>query len=188
MGPNVMHSTCIATDLCGTSLRQLCKVDVVITQFIQHTIILWRTKIILHTADGTIKMVENTITCGIFQFNSFSPLIFYMVLFPLSRVLNKVKLGYVLCKNKISNLLYIDDLKLYARNEEKLRRALQIVQDFSNDINMTLRLDKYAILLITNGKYATANICPEIPKLDDDKNKGYWYLGIMEGVGFHMKE
>eukprot|EP00957_Ditylum_brightwellii_P191504 14579268-Ditylum_brightwellii.AAC.1 len=62
------------------------------------------------------------------------------------------------------------------------------MKDFSNDINMTFRLDKCTILLITNGKYATTNICPEIPKLDDKENKGYCYLGIMEGVDFHMNE
>eukprot|EP00957_Ditylum_brightwellii_P033695 2553871-Ditylum_brightwellii.AAC.1 len=88
----------------------------------------------------------------------------------------------------ISHLLYIDDLKLYARNEEELKCALQIVEDFSNGINITFGLDKCAILLITNGKYATTNICLEIPKLDDEENKGYQYLGIMEGVDFHMKE
>eukprot|EP00957_Ditylum_brightwellii_P183935 14010436-Ditylum_brightwellii.AAC.1 len=51
-------------------------------------------------------------------------------------------------KNKISHLLYIDDLKLYARNEEELRRALKFVENFSGDINMTFGLDKCAILLI----------------------------------------
>eukprot|EP00957_Ditylum_brightwellii_P104012 7924944-Ditylum_brightwellii.AAC.1 len=84
-------------------------------------------------------------------------------------------------KSKISHLLYINYLKLYARNEEELKRALQIVEDFSRDINMTSRLDKCAILLISNGKCTTTNICPEILKLDDKDNKGYCYLGVMEG-------
>eukprot|EP00957_Ditylum_brightwellii_P130831 9980101-Ditylum_brightwellii.AAC.1 len=61
-------------------------------------------------------------------------------------------------------------------NEEELKLALQIVEDFSNGINMTFRLDKCAILLITNGEYVTTNICLEIPKLDDEENKGYRYL------------
>eukprot|EP00957_Ditylum_brightwellii_P170762 12997478-Ditylum_brightwellii.AAC.2 len=52
------------------------------------------------------------------------------------------------------------------------------------EMNMSFGLDKYAILLIANEKYTTTNICPEIPKLNDDENKGYYYLGIMEGVGF----
>eukprot|EP00957_Ditylum_brightwellii_P003555 269582-Ditylum_brightwellii.AAC.1 len=53
---------------------------------------------------------------------------------------------------------------------------------------MTFGLDKCAILLITNGKYSTTNIYPEIPKLDYEDNKGYRYLGMMEGVDFHIKE
>eukprot|EP00957_Ditylum_brightwellii_P093800 7142630-Ditylum_brightwellii.AAC.1 len=53
---------------------------------------------------------------------------------------------------------------------------------------MTFGLDKCAILLITNGKYSTTNIYLEIPKLDDEDNKGYRYLGVMKGVNFHIKE
>eukprot|EP00957_Ditylum_brightwellii_P012754 963903-Ditylum_brightwellii.AAC.1 len=53
---------------------------------------------------------------------------------------------------------------------------------------MSFGLHKCAILLIKNGKYTTANICLEIPKLDDEENKGYWYLGIMEGADFHCNE
>eukprot|EP00957_Ditylum_brightwellii_P192595 14663150-Ditylum_brightwellii.AAC.1 len=53
---------------------------------------------------------------------------------------------------------------------------------------MTFGLDKCAILLISNGKYITTSICPYIPKLDNEDNKGYQYLGVMEGVDFHMKE
>eukprot|EP00957_Ditylum_brightwellii_P192566 14661198-Ditylum_brightwellii.AAC.1 len=53
---------------------------------------------------------------------------------------------------------------------------------------MSFGLDKCAILLITTGKYATTNICPKIPELDDNENMGYCYLGIMESVDFHTKE
>eukprot|EP00957_Ditylum_brightwellii_P003242 247096-Ditylum_brightwellii.AAC.1 len=53
---------------------------------------------------------------------------------------------------------------------------------------MTFGLDKYTILLIVNGKYSTTNIYPKIPKLDNNNNKGYRYLGVMEGVDFHTKE
>eukprot|EP00957_Ditylum_brightwellii_P211253 15365955-Ditylum_brightwellii.AAC.1 len=133
-------------------------------------------------ADGTIKTEEITITCGIFQGNTFSPLIFCMALFPLYHILNRAQLGFFLPKQRIFHL------KLYAQNEEELKHALQIAEDFSNDINMTFGLDKCAILLITNGKYATTNICPETLKLDDEENKGYKYLGIMEGVDFHMNK
>eukprot|EP00957_Ditylum_brightwellii_P024349 1837021-Ditylum_brightwellii.AAC.1 len=53
---------------------------------------------------------------------------------------------------------------------------------------MAFGLDKCAILLISNGKYTTTKICPKILKLENEDNKGYHYLGVMEGVDFHMKE
>eukprot|EP00957_Ditylum_brightwellii_P194355 14802192-Ditylum_brightwellii.AAC.1 len=53
---------------------------------------------------------------------------------------------------------------------------------------MTFGLDKCDILLIINSKNTTTNICPEISKLDDEENKGYCYLVIMEGVDFHMNK
>eukprot|EP00957_Ditylum_brightwellii_P058255 4417352-Ditylum_brightwellii.AAC.1 len=49
---------------------------------------------------------------------------------------------------------------------------------------MMFGLDKYAILYIKNGVYSTTNILPEITWLDNDANKGYRYLGIMEGTDF----
>ena len=65
---------------------------------------------------------------------------------------------------------------------------MKLVEKFSNDINMTFGLDKCAVLTLKNGRYSTTNILPEIPKLDDDLNKGYCYLRIMEGADFHTQE
>ena len=53
---------------------------------------------------------------------------------------------------------------------------------------MTFGLDKCAVLTLKNGCYSTTNFLPEIPKLDDDLNKGYQYLGIVEGTDFHTQE
>ena len=62
------------------------------------------------------------------------------------------------------------------------------MEKFSNDISMTFGLDKCAVPTLKNGRYSTTNILPEIPKLDDDLNKGYRYLGIMEGADLHIQE
>eukprot|EP00957_Ditylum_brightwellii_P109239 8333065-Ditylum_brightwellii.AAC.2 len=53
---------------------------------------------------------------------------------------------------------------------------------------MTFGLDKCAVLTFKNGCCSTTNILPEIPKLVDDLNKGYQYLGIMEGADFHTQD
>eukprot|EP00957_Ditylum_brightwellii_P020797 1568273-Ditylum_brightwellii.AAC.1 len=53
---------------------------------------------------------------------------------------------------------------------------------------MTFGLDRCAMLTLKNCCYSTTNILPEILKLDDDLNKGYRYLSIMEGADFHTQE
>ena len=141
---NVPHSWIIR-------VLQLYKISPVIINFIAATIPLWRTRLTLHHANGTISAPEIQICCGIFQGDSFSPLIFCVGLFPLSRILNQAKLGFQLKQEKISHLLYIDDLKVYTRNEEELEQAKKLVEKFSNDINMTFGLDKCAVLTLKNG-------------------------------------
>eukprot|EP00957_Ditylum_brightwellii_P085177 6477839-Ditylum_brightwellii.AAC.1 len=53
---------------------------------------------------------------------------------------------------------------------------------------MSFELEKCAVLTLKNGRYSTTNILPEIPKLDNDSNKGYHYLGILEGADFHTQK
>eukprot|EP00957_Ditylum_brightwellii_P176919 13476337-Ditylum_brightwellii.AAC.1 len=65
---------------------------------------------------------------------------------------------------------------------------MKLVEKFSNNINMTFGLEKCAVFILKTGQYSTTNILPEIPKLDGDLNKGYRYLGIMEGADFHTQE
>ena len=59
---------------------------------------------------------------GIFQGNSFSPLL--LVIIPLTRVLQKVHMGYDLKKNNrehsLNHLLFMNDLKLFAKFEEQI--------------------------------------------------------------------
>ena len=60
---------------------------------------------------------------GIFQGDSLSPLLFCIALIPLTNELNRADCGYQVhgTERKISHLLYMDDLKLLARNENELR-------------------------------------------------------------------
>ena len=50
--------------------------------------------------------------------------------------LNRLNTGYAqhITKTKISHLLYMDDLKLIAKSEEELRKQIQTVKTFSDDI------------------------------------------------------
>ena len=52
---------------------------------------------------------------GIFQGDSFSPLLFVIVLLPLTHILRETGMGYQLEKNgaKVKHLFFMDDLKLH---------------------------------------------------------------------------
>ena len=74
----------------------------------------------------------------IFQEDSLSPLLFCLALVAFTSEINASGYGYKMNKNSvpISNLLYMDDLKLYAS---------AIVKQFSKDIKMNFGLNKCSI-------------------------------------------
>ena len=57
---------------------------------------------------------------GIFQGDSPSPLLFVLVMIPLTLALRQAKVSYELKKGrkKINHLLFKDNLKLFAKNED----------------------------------------------------------------------
>ena len=55
-------------------------------------------------------------------------------------------------KEKITLLLFIDDLKLYAKNEKGLDSLVQTVRIFSDDIGMEFGIDTCATLVLKRGK------------------------------------
>jgi hypothetical protein len=69
-----------------------------------------------------------------------SPLPFCVAFIPLIHALNRSKCGYHVrgTERKISHLLYIDDLKLIGRCEEKLRNEITTVKTSGNDIKLSL--------------------------------------------------
>ena len=71
---------------------------------------------------GGKVLCEVNIKRGIFQGDSLSPLLFVMSLIPLTLVLRKVRAGYDLSQGRgvINHLLYMDDLKVDRKNENKV--------------------------------------------------------------------
>ena len=76
----------------------------------------WKT---ILTADNHV-LGEVNIKKGILQGDTLSPLLFAIVLIPLSMILQEIQSGYQLDKHsiKINHLLFMDDLKLYGRLKE----------------------------------------------------------------------
>jgi hypothetical protein len=113
-----------------------------------------RTRMRLLAENRLIKREDIKIQCGILQGDSLSPLLFCICLIPLTEQLNWLNTGYeeYITKTKISNLLYMDDLKLITKSEEELQKQIQTVKIFSNDIHMQFGLQKCAKIKFKRGK------------------------------------
>ena len=69
-------------------------------------------------------------------------------------VLRQTKTSYKL-KNrgkKINHLLFMDDLKLFAKNEDQIDNLVNAVRVFSEDIKMEFGLPKCGVLIMKRGK------------------------------------
>ena len=67
---------------------------------------------------------------GISQGDSLSPFLFVFCLIPLTVILRKSENAYQFSSNKekINHILFMDDLKLYVKNEKGLESLVQVVQ------------------------------------------------------------
>ena len=176
------------------------KIHPSITEMMTRQMKNWNTTIKLSHEKGDIVISDVKINKGIFQGDSLSPLLFCLTIDPLSKLLNEkanLQKGYNLTQerkkeadNSINHLLFMDDLKLYAENDEKLKNLLQIVEDFSKDINMTFGLDKCAKCTLRKGKkHSTENMKLEENEIADlDGEAVYKYLGIEENENILHKK
>ena len=101
----------------------------------------WRTNL---TANDECLGIKVNIRQGIFQGDFLSPLLFVLALFPLLMILRKVSAGYEMTKDgcRINHLLFMDDLKLFAKNEKEIDTSVQTVRIFGDDIGMKHGVEK----------------------------------------------
>ena len=73
---------------------------------------------------------------------------------PLNRILRKCTAGYELSKSqeKINHLMYIDDIKHFAKNKKELESLIQTVRIYSQDIGMEFGKEICAMLVTKSGK------------------------------------
>ena len=76
----------------------------------------------------------------------------------------------------------MDDLKLYARNQEELESLVEIIHIYSKDVGMELRLDKCKMLALRKGvKIRSVGIeLPDGEVIKEWDGKGDKYLGILQ--------
>ena len=152
----------------------------------------WKTEL---TADGKSLGVVD-IKRGIFQGDSLSPLLFVMVMAPLSMILKEGEglrtKGYQLgdTGKLVNHLLFMDDLKLYASSERDLDSLVMAVESFSRDIGMEFGMDKCAVLTMKGGK-KVASEGVELPSgevMKDVDEDGYKYLGVLQAEKVKNRE
>ena len=88
-----------------------------VINFIEKTMENWKVELIA----GGKSLAETKIQRGIFQGDALSPLLFIIAMMPLNHILRKCTAGYKLSrsKEKINHLMYMDDIKLFAKNEKR---------------------------------------------------------------------
>ena len=94
-------------------------------------------------------------------------------------------------KTEISHLLYMDDLKLIAKSKEELKKEIQIVKAFSDDILMEFGLEKCAKIAFKRGKPVHwQNVMIDINRDIQELEQGntYKYLGIDESEGIRHQQ
>ena len=101
-----------------------------------------------------IQLGEVDIKRDIFQGDSLSLLVFVLALILLNLISRKAKAVYELSESKLktNHILFMDDLKLYSRNEKELDSLVHAIRIFSKDVGMEFGIEKCAMLVIEKRK------------------------------------
>ena len=79
--------------------------------------------------------------------------------------------------------MYMDDIKLFAKNEKKLETLIHAVRIYSQKIEMEFGIEKCAMLVMKSGKWHMPDGM-ELPNQDNirtlGENETYKYMGILE--------
>ena len=136
------------------------------------------------------KSLQKWKSRDIFQGDSRLLLLFVIAIKSLNYILKKCAVSYKFTKSqeKINYLMYMDDIKVIAKDEKELDTLIQTIRIYSPDIGMGFGIEKCAKL--ENEKRETTEGIEllhhkSIRKCGEKEN--YKYLRILE-VGHEMKE
>ena len=112
------------------------------------------TRLIADTKTGNETSSPIHLKKALLQGDSFCPRLFTIYLNPLTWKIKTMK-GYTLSKPiqlKITQLMFIDDIKLFTANERVLYPALKEVNLCLKDLNMSLGNDKCDVMTVKRGE------------------------------------
>ena len=153
------------------------KISDEVINFIKKTMQTWRMEL---TAGGRRKIQR-----GIFQGDALSPFLFIIAMMPLNHTLRKCTAGYKLSRSqeKINHLMYMDDIKIFAKNDKELEALIHAVRIYRQDIGMEFAIEKYATLVMKSDKWHLTDRM-ELPNQEKiwtlGEKETYKYLGILE--------
>ena len=132
---------------------------------------------------SNLRLSNVKIKRGIFQSDSLFPLVLVLVMISLTLVLKQRKTSYQLKKGvkKINQLLFIDDLKLFAKNEDQTDSLVNTVRIFLEDIKMEFALPKGGLFIMKRGKVVKSEgiSMSDGKMMKNIEEDGYNYLGIL---------
>ena len=150
-----------------------------ILEFVKRSVANWQTEF---TSCGESQAKVN-IRRGIFQGDSLSPLLFVICMIPLTHVLRKAKARYTLDGGEETNhLLFMDNLKLYGRGENEIKRLVSTAVVFSPDTCIEFGIKKRVVIIMNKGKVKSTDEIelPNGEEIREVEEDGYKYLGILE--------
>ena len=105
------------------------KISHEVINFIEKTMKTWKVEL---TAGGR-SLAEAKVQRGIFLGDAPSQLQFIIAMMPLNHILRKCAAVYKLSRSqeKINHLMYLDDIKLFAKNEKELENLIHAVGIYS---------------------------------------------------------
>ena len=159
-----------------------------IKSLIINSMVKWKTEL---TCNGQ-SLGKVNIKRGIFQGDSFSPLLFIMAMIPLTIILKGSEHGFRFKNQRqnVNHLFFMDDLKVYGKDEKELENLLKIVKIYSDDIKMRFGLDKCAMVVMKDGKRIRSDgiSLPDEQEIKEVNDEGYKYLGVLQTDDILEKE
>ena len=159
-----------------------------VQDFLNNSMKSW--KLELNASGKTLGEVD--IRRGIFQGDSLSPLLFVLCMVPLTWFLRRAKAGYEWDSKgfKLNHLLFMDDLKLFAKSKNQIDSLVLTVNIFSEDNGMQFGIKKCGVLTIERGKVIRTDgiRLPDGQHMKDIDENGYIYLEILETDKIEEKE
>ena len=83
---------------------------------------------------------------------------------------------------KLNHLLFMDDIKIFAKSEHEINGLVSTIQILSKDTGMEFGIKKCGVLQLKRGKVVSSEGAdmPDGERIKEAEKNGYRYLGILE--------